>query len=72
MAQSAISQRLKRVTALIFGTTRLQNLKEMIGEPDVTHEISLGVMAGTARALDIGLTEEVDHFLGPRLSVGRA
>ena len=34
MAQIAVAWSLKRVTAPIVGTTKLQNLKEMIGEWD--------------------------------------
>ena len=34
MAQIAVAWSLKRVTAPIVGTTKLQNLKEMIGERD--------------------------------------
>ena len=33
MAQIAIAWSLKKVTAPIVGTTKLENLKEMIGEP---------------------------------------
>jgi hypothetical protein len=39
MAQIAIAWSLKRVTAPIVGTTKLQNLKEMIGEINVAHEV---------------------------------
>lgn len=35
MAQIAVAWSLKRVTAPIVGTTKLENLKEMIGERDV-------------------------------------
>ena len=36
MAQVAIAWSLKRVTAPIVGTTKLENLREMIGESDAT------------------------------------
>ena len=37
MAQIAVAWSLKRVTAPIVGTTKLENLKEMIGEPGVAY-----------------------------------
>ena len=37
MAQIAVAWSLKRVTAPIVGTTKLDNLKEMIGEWDVAN-----------------------------------
>jgi len=39
MAQIAVAWSLKRVTAPIVGSTKIQNLKEMIGELNVTHEL---------------------------------
>lgn len=36
MAQVSIAWSLKRVTAPIVGTTKLENLKEMIGASDIT------------------------------------
>jgi hypothetical protein len=39
MAQTAIAWSLKRVTTPIVGTTKLQNLKEMIGEINFAHEV---------------------------------
>ena len=58
MAQIAIAWSLKQVTAPIVGTTKLENLKEMIGERDVARGLSLRVLIRTAEALDIELTEE--------------
>jgi len=63
MAQIAVAWSLKRVTAPIVGTTKLQNLKETIGERDVACEISLRVLTRTAEALDIELTEEEAKYL---------
>ena len=37
MAQIAVAWSLKRVTAPIVGTTKLENLKEMIGESGVAY-----------------------------------
>jgi len=37
MAQIAVAWSLKRVTAPIVGTTKLENLKEMIGERDIAY-----------------------------------
>lgn len=61
MAQIAIAWSLKRVTAPIVGTTKIENLKEMIGERDVT--LSFRVLIGTTEALDIELTEEEAKYL---------
>ena len=58
MAQIAVAWSLKRVTAPIVGTTKVENLKEMIGEWDVTHGLSLRALIRIAEALDIELTEE--------------
>jgi aryl-alcohol dehydrogenase-like predicted oxidoreductase len=58
MAQIAIAWSLKRVTAPIVGTTKLENLKEMIGERDVALGLSLKALIGIVEALDIELTEE--------------
>ena len=63
MAQIAVAWSLKRVTAPIVGTTKLQNLKETIGERDVACEFSLRVLIRTAEALDIELTEEEAKYL---------
>jgi len=63
MAQIAVAWSLKRVTAPIVGTTKLQNLKEMIGELDVAHELNLGILIRIAEALDIELTEEEVKYL---------
>ena len=61
MAQIAIAWSLKRVTAPIVGTTKIENLKEMIGERDVT--LFFRVLIGTTEALDIELTEEEAKYL---------
>jgi aryl-alcohol dehydrogenase-like predicted oxidoreductase len=58
MAQIAVAWSLKRVTAPIVGTTRLENMKEMIGERDVTRGLSLRMLIRITEALDIELTEE--------------
>jgi len=63
MAQVAIAWSLKRVTAPIVGTTKIQNLKEMIGELNVAREVHLGVLIRIAEALDIELTEEEVKYL---------
>jgi len=63
MAQIAVAWSLKRVTAPIVGTIKLQNLKEMIGELDVAHELNLGILIRIAEALDIELTEEEVKYL---------
>jgi len=63
MAQIAVAWSLKRVTAPIAGTTKLQNSKEMIGELDVAHELNLGTLIRIAEALDIELTEEEVEYL---------
>jgi len=63
MAQIAIAWSLKRVTAPIVGTTKVQNLKEMIGELNVVREELPGVLIRTAEALDIELTEEEVKYL---------
>jgi predicted oxidoreductase len=68
MAQIAVAWSLKRVTAPIVGTTKLENLKEMIGERHVARGSSFRVLIGTAEALDIELTEEeVKHLEEPYL-----
>ena len=76
MAQIAIAWSLKRVTAPIVGTTKLQNLAEMIGELNVTHEVPSRVLIRTAEALDIELTEEDVKYLEepylPNAVVGHA
>ena len=58
MAQIAVAWSLKRVTAPIVGTTKLQNLKETIGELNAAHEVPPRALIETAEALDIELTEE--------------
>jgi aryl-alcohol dehydrogenase-like predicted oxidoreductase len=58
MAQIAIAWSFKRVTAPIVGTTKLENLKEMIGEWGIARGLSLRVLIGIVEALDIELTEE--------------
>ena len=58
MAQIAIAWSLKQVTAPIVGTTKLENLKEMIGERKVARGLSLRVLIRIVEALDIELTEE--------------
>lgn len=63
MAQVAIAWSLKRVTAPIVGTTKVQNLKEMIGELNFAHEVHPGVLIRIAEALDIELTEEEVKYL---------
>ena len=63
MAQIAIAWSLKRVTAPIVGTTKVQNLKETIGELDVTRGLSLRVLMIIVEALDIELTEEEVKYL---------
>lgn len=63
MAQIAVAWSLKRVTAPIVGTTKLENLKEMIGEWDVAHGFSLRALIRTVEALDIELTEEEAKYL---------
>jgi len=63
MAQIAVAWSLKKVTAPIVGTTKLQNLKEMIGELGVIHESHLGVLIRSTEALDIDLTEEDIKYL---------
>ena len=66
MAQIAIAWSLKRVTAPIVGTTKLQNLKEMIGEWDRVESrdgLSSRVLIQVADALDIELTEEEAEYL---------
>ena len=63
MAQIAVAWSLKRVTAPIVGTTKIQNLKETIGELDVIHRSPLRVLIRIAEALDIELTEEEVKYL---------
>lgn len=64
MAQIAVAWSLKRVTAPIVGTTKIQNLKEMIGERTMYENISpFGVLIGTAEALNVELTEEEAKYL---------
>lgn len=63
MAQLAIAWSLKRVTAPIVGTTKVQNLKEMIGELNLAREVHRGVLIRIAEALDIELTEEEVKYL---------
>jgi diketogulonate reductase-like aldo/keto reductase len=67
MAQIAIAWSLKRVTAPIFGTTKLQNPKETIGE-QTSHMKYHRVLTKTAEGLDIELTEEVKYLEEPYLS----
>jgi len=55
-AKIAVVWSFKRVVAPIVGTTK----REMIGELDVTREVSARVPIGAAGALDIELTEEED------------
>ena len=63
MAQVAIAWSLKRVTAPIVGTTKVQNLKEMIGELNFARGVHPGVLIRIAEALDIELTEEEVKYL---------
>ena len=63
MAQVAVAWSLKRVTAPIVGTTKLENLKETIGERDVTHGSSLRVLIRAVAGLDVELTEEEAKYL---------
>jgi len=63
MAQIAVAWSLKRATTPIVGATKLQNLKETIGELGVTHGSYLGVLIRSAEALDIELTEEEIKYL---------
>ena len=63
MAQIAVAWSLKRVTAPIVGTTKIQNLKETIGELDVIYGSPLRVLIRIAEALDIELTEEEVKYL---------
>ena len=63
MAQIAVAWSLKRVTAPIVGTSKVQNLKETIGEPDVIRGLSLRVLMIIVEALDIELTEEEIKYL---------
>ena len=64
MAQIAIAWSLKRVTAPVVGTTKIQNLKEMIGERDTSPGgLYFEVLIETAEALDIELTEEETKYL---------
>jgi len=41
MAQIAVAWSLKKITAPIVGTTKLENLKEAIGEQDSTYNYPL-------------------------------
>ena len=63
MAQIAVAWSLKRVTAPIVGTTKLQNLKETIGGLETTHGLFFRVLIRIAEALDIELTEEEVKYL---------
>ena len=63
MAQIAVAWSLKRVTAPIVGTTKLDNLKEMIGEWDATRGTLPGVLIMAVEALEIELTEEEVKYL---------
>jgi aryl-alcohol dehydrogenase-like predicted oxidoreductase len=63
MAQVAVAWSLKRVTAPIIGTTKLENLKDTIGERGVTRGSSLGVLIRAVAGLDIEPTEEEAKYL---------
>ena len=63
MVQIAVAWSLKRATAPIVGATKLQNLKETIGELGVTQGLYLGVLIRSAEALNIELTEEEIKYL---------
>lgn len=63
MAQIAVAWSLKRITAPIVGTTKVQNLKEMIGKWGGICGTSPGVLIATVEALDIELTEDEVKYL---------
>ena len=63
MAQIAVAWSLKRVTAPVIGATKLQYLKDAIGELDLARELNLRMLIRTAEALDIELTEEEVKYL---------
>jgi aryl-alcohol dehydrogenase-like predicted oxidoreductase len=68
MAQIAVAWGLKRVTAPIVGTTKVENLEEMVGERNITCGSPLRVLIKTAAALDVELTEEeAKHLEEPYL-----
>jgi aryl-alcohol dehydrogenase-like predicted oxidoreductase len=68
MAQIAVAWSLKRVTAPIVGTTKVENLEEMIGERNITYGSPLKVLIKTVAALDVELTEEeAKHLEEPYL-----
>jgi hypothetical protein len=63
MAQIAVAWSLKRVTAPIIGSTKIANMKEVIGKRNVTQHFSPGVLTRTTEAIDIELTEEEAKYL---------
>jgi predicted oxidoreductase len=63
MAQIAVAWSLKRVTAPIVGTSKIQNLKEMIGEWERDLPLMTLININTTEALDIELTEEEVKYL---------
>ena len=69
MAQIALAWSLKRVTASIVGVTKIQNLKEIIGEHDTSPGgLYFEALIRAAEALDIELTEEeAKHLEEPYL-----
>jgi aryl-alcohol dehydrogenase-like predicted oxidoreductase len=63
MAQVAVAWSLKRVTAPIVGTTKVENLEETIGERDITCGSPLRVLIKAVAGLDVELTEEEAKYL---------
>ena len=74
MAQIAIAWSIKKTTAPIVGSTRLENLKDMIGEWRVSRESTHSNHISPSDAVEIQLTDEEIKYLEepyqPRAIIG--